>query len=47
MLGEVEGGALGYLTVHPSFLLRLPDEASKAAEFKRFVEDLAQAYALL
>ena len=47
VVGEVEGGALGFLTVHPSFLLRLPDEASKAAEFERFVRDLAEAYALL
>ena len=42
-LGE---GATGFVTVHPSYLLRLPDEASKAAEFKRFVEDLRAAYAL-
>ena len=45
VVGEVEGGALGFLTVHPSFLLRLPDEASKAAEFERFVRDLRDAYA--
>ena len=30
----------GFVTVHPSFLLRLPDEASKAAEHGRFVADL-------
>ena len=47
VVGEVEGGALGFLTVHPSFLLRLPDEVSKAAEFGRFVHDLGEAYALL
>ena len=47
LVGEVEGGAQGFLTVHPSFLLRLPDEASKAAEFERFVRDLGAAYALL
>ena len=45
--GEIEGGALGFITVHPSYLLRLPDEASKAAEFERFVRDLAEAYALV
>ena len=28
------------LTVHPSYLLRLPDEMRKGAEFARFVEDL-------
>jgi DNA polymerase len=27
-------------TVHPSYLLRLPDAAAKAAEYGRFVEDL-------
>ncbi len=30
----------GLITVHPSFLLRLPDEASKAREYARFVDDL-------
>jgi uracil-DNA glycosylase len=34
-------GVAGFITVHPSFLLRLPDEASKAREYARFVEDLA------
>ena len=29
-----------YITVHPSYLLRLPDERAKAAEYARFVEDL-------
>jgi probable DNA metabolism protein len=33
-------GVEGFITVHPSFLLRLPDEASKAQEYQRFVEDL-------
>ena len=31
------------LTVHPSYLLRLPDPAQKAAEYIRFVEDLRLA----
>ena len=31
------------VTVHPSFLLRLPDEDSKQAEYRRFVEDLRHA----
>ena len=44
--GGLEHGAAGFITVHPSYLLRLPDEASKAAEFDRFVQDLAQAWAL-
>jgi DNA polymerase len=30
----------GYITVHPSFLLRLPDERRKAEEYARFVADL-------
>ena len=34
-----------YPTVHPSYLLRLPDPAAKAREYDRFVEDLGQAAA--
>ena len=30
----------GLVTVHPSFLLRLPDADAQAAEYQRFVEDL-------
>ena len=33
-------GVEGFITVHPSFLVRLPDEQSQAREFARFVEDL-------
>ena len=29
-----------FVTVHPSFLLRLPDERAQAAEYRRFVEEL-------
>jgi len=32
-------------TVHPSFLLRVPDKAAKEAEFERFVADLKAAKA--
>lgn len=32
-----------FVTVHPSFLLRLPDEASQRAEYTRFVADLTAA----
>jgi uracil-DNA glycosylase len=35
------------VTVHPSYLLRLPDEAAKAREYERFVDDLKIAAALL
>jgi DNA polymerase len=31
-----------FITVHPSYLLRLPDEDTKAKEYARFVEDLNQ-----
>ena len=40
-------GARALVTVHPSFLLRIPDAAAKAAERERFVADLEQAKALL
>jgi len=45
-IGRTRGRALdlmglrGVITVHPSFLLRLPDETSKAIEYKAFVADL-------
>ncbi len=39
----LEDGAVGRVTVHPSYLLRLPDEAAKQAEFARFVNDLREA----
>lgn len=35
------------VTVHPSYLLRLPDEESKQREFALFVADLRRAAALL
>ncbi|MBA9066429.1 DNA polymerase [Methylobacterium sp. RAS18] len=36
----------GFITVHPSYLLRLPDEAGKAAAYQAFVDDLRRANAL-
>ena len=36
----LDNGAEGWVTVHPSYLLRIPDEAKKAEERARFVEDL-------
>jgi DNA polymerase len=33
-------GMEGFITVHPSFLLRLPDAQSQTREYARFVEDL-------
>ena len=35
------------VTVHPSYLLRLPDEEAKAREYKLFVEDLKIAATLM
>ncbi len=37
------GAAHGVVTYHPSYLLRLPDEAAKKAAFKLFVADLRLA----
>lgn len=34
---------MAFITVHPSFLLRLPDESARAVEYERFVADLAAA----
>ena len=39
----LEGGATGFVTVHPSYLLRLPDAAAKEAGFRAFVADLRAA----
>ena len=36
----LQNGAEGWVTVHPSYLLRLPDEDRRAQEQARFVEDL-------
>jgi len=33
-------GVAAFITVHPSYLLRLPDAAAKEAEYKGFVDDL-------
>lgn len=40
-------GQPAFITVHPSFLLRLPDEDAKAREYRAFVADLRQAAASL
>jgi DNA polymerase len=44
---ELPGGGAAWITVHPSYLLRLPDEGKKAEEYARFVEDLRLANATL
>lgn len=37
---KLEGGTALLATVHPSFLLRVPDEETKERELKRFIVDL-------
>ena len=46
VIGELEDGAMGFLTVHPSFLLRVQDDDAKEREYALFVRDLKAAYAL-
>lgn len=41
------GGGEGWITVHPSYLLRIPDKAKADEEFGLFVEDLKAAAAQL
>jgi uracil-DNA glycosylase len=41
LVGE-QPGAL-WITVHPSYLLRLPDETSRPRKFMRFVNNLEGA----
>ena len=44
---DLADGAKALLTVHPSYLLRIPEAAARAAERDRFVADLKSARALL
>jgi uracil-DNA glycosylase len=44
---DLEDGTKALVTVHPSYLLRLPDAQAKAQEYERFVDDLKIAAALL
>jgi len=44
--GTLADGARVFVTVHPSYLLRIPDAADKAAAYQAFVADLKAAYAL-
>ncbi|MCE2564091.1 UdgX family uracil-DNA binding protein [Komagataeibacter sp. FNDCF1] len=39
----MEDGSTGMVTVHPSYLLRLPDENTRTREYARFVADLRLA----
>jgi DNA polymerase len=44
---ELDHGIQALVTVHPSYLLRLPNADAKAREYERFVDDLRIAAALL
>jgi uracil-DNA glycosylase len=44
---DLDDGTRALVTVHPSYLLRLPDADAKAREYQRFVEDLKIAAGLL
>ena len=44
---DLDDGIKALVTVHPSYLLRLPDADAKALEYKRFVDDLRIAAGLL
>jgi DNA polymerase len=37
---DLHDGAQALVTVHPSYLLRLPDKDARAREYQRFVDDL-------
>jgi DNA polymerase len=43
---DLPDGARGFITVHPSFLLRQPDEESRARQYALFVSELRRAAAL-
>jgi DNA polymerase len=40
-------GQPGYITVHPSYLLRIPEADRKAEEYKKFVADLRRIRGLM
>jgi len=40
-------GTAAFITIHPSFLLRIEDEADKTREYRHFVADLRQAAKVL
>ena len=42
----LDGNTQGFVTVHPSYLLRLPDQDAKDREYAAFVEDLRKVAAL-
>jgi len=40
------GGHKGFITVHPSYLLRIPDPAARDAAYAEFIDDLGTVRAL-
>ncbi|MBT1515536.1 UdgX family uracil-DNA binding protein [Bradyrhizobium sp. SRL28] len=44
---DLDDGTRALVTVHPSYLLRLPDADAKAQEYRRFVQDLKIAADML
>jgi uracil-DNA glycosylase len=44
---DLDDGVQALVTVHPSYLLRLPDADAKAREYARFIDDLKIAAQLL
>jgi DNA polymerase len=44
---RLEDGQTAFVTVHPSFLLRVPDAEAKAREYRAFVRDLTAVRRLL
>jgi uracil-DNA glycosylase family protein len=40
-------GTMGFVTIHPSFLLRIEDKADKEREYRNFVADLRRAAKVL
>jgi uracil-DNA glycosylase len=44
---ETPDGQTAFVTVHPSFLLRVPDEDAKAREYRAFVADLKKVAELV
>lgn len=43
----LEDGQTAFITVHPSYLLRIPDEAGKQREYRAFVQDMRTVKALI
>ena len=44
---KLDGGATAVLTVHPSYMLRIPDAEGRAKAYALFVEDLKAAWRLV